>query len=68
MNLKKINSEEGQDVEIILELGRGIFTTEGVLTGLSCEGESAGVLWNEWFDWKLFNWLLLLSGCSFLQH
>lgn len=38
------------------------------LTGLSWDGESPEVLWNEWLDWKLFNWLpLLLRGWSFLE-
>lgn len=41
-------------------------TTERVLAGLSCEGESPGGLWNEWLDWGLFSWLLW-SGWSFLR-
>jgi len=42
---------------------------ERFLTGLSWDGESPEVLWNEWLDWKLFNWLLLLlRGWSFLEY
>lgn len=48
---------------------RCIFTMERFLTGLSWDGESPEVLWNEWLDWKLFNWLLLLlRGWSFLEY
>lgn len=43
-----------------------IITTERFLAGLSCEGESPGVLRDEWLDWGLFNWLLW-SGWSFLK-
>lgn len=44
---------------------------ERFLTGLSWDGESPEVLWNEWLDWRLFNWLLLpllLRGWSFLEY
>lgn len=45
---------------------RWVITTERLLAGLSWEGESPGVLWNEWLAWGLFNWLLW-SGWSFLK-
>lgn len=38
---------------------KSTITTERFLAGLSREeGESPEVLWNEWLDWGLFNWLL----------
>lgn len=46
---------------------RWTITTERFLAGLSCEGESPRVLWNEWLDWGLFSWLLW-SVWSFLEE